>query len=150
MYQGLQSILGNNSMFFIPSLQSLNMMLSVFHFSDSILLLSLFFSHQRFRKFCVWLVFCLSFNYFSFSCLSIPCLLSSITKLELSLHFFGIVFNQIVLCPYNFGFIVGFFGIDSLLVLSFYSILSFFLVYLNVIFNSFHDNLLVKILFSFC
>ena len=85
----------------------------------------------------------------SFSFFSVDSFLDLLAIIDLSFDTFGILFYQVILIPNHFRLNISLFGINRLLILSFYSLFSLFLMNFNVVFNSLHYDLFIEVLLSF-
>ena len=137
-------------MFFLSSFKSFYLLISILDFSLPILIVSLFLTNLWFWKFCIRFIFNSILNYLFFSSLSVRNFQSLVTILQLLIHFFGIIFNQIILLPYLLSFLICLSSVNSFFIFSFDPFFS--LVFMNfcIVLNSLHNNLFVKSLSSFC
>ena len=121
----------------------------VLYFSLSILFFSLFLADGGHGKFLEGFVLNSLCNYFVLCSLSVHCLLNLGTFIEMFMHTFSIIFNQVVLFPDYLCLFVGLLSVYSFFILPFYPFFVLFLMNFDVVLDPFQNHLFVEIFLSF-
>lgn len=134
--------------FLLPYFQSNDFFFSVSHHFLPELLISFVLVDVRLWQFCINSILSLLNDNLLFGLLAVDGLGNSFALLYVLGHFLCVFFDKIIFIPDALSLEVSLLGIHVFLVLSFYSIFSFLLMYLDVVFYSLHNNLLIEVVFS--
>jgi len=146
--QGLENYLSNGSLLFLFFLQPDNLRLKILNVGFGKLLLSLIRVSFWRRKLLKYSIFSFFDYYLSLSFLTVQSLLDLDAFLMVAIYFLCVVLYQLIFIPDGFGLKISYLAVNILFVFSFYSLLFVYFMLFDIVLNSFHNNLTVKLVFS--